>query len=139
MGIACRCLTRTNGVKCTKRMTLLKYPSAYKVQPKCPFCGGRSWYVETYRIEIEYQHPAGVCYCNAYKWPHRKFTGRCSELKFASDYWSESFDIGHCEGCNLLAEDDFGSPVCQAVSGQEDAKYCAAVQEFKLEHGLKEK
>lgn len=137
MGVPCRCLTRIDGIKCTKRVTLPRTPGSYKVQPKCPFCGGRSWYVETYRVKVEHQHLSGVCLCGAYKWPHRRFVGRCSEQRFANGYWSESYGVGACQGCNLLAEDEDGSPVCQAVTGQEDAKYCAAVQEFKLENGLK--
>lgn len=132
MGIACRCLTRTDGVKCTKRITLSKVPAAYKRQPACPFCNGRNWYVETYRIKKEYDHPAGVCCCSAYNWPHRKFTGRCSEKRFALAYWAESYGVGACAGCNLFSDGE-----CQVVTGQEDAKYCAAVQEFKLERGLK--
>jgi hypothetical protein len=138
VAVPCRCLTRTDGVKCTQRKSLPKMPEAYKKQPECPRCGGQSWYVETYRLKVEHSHPAGVCDCGAYRFPHRKFVGRCSKYRFAEYYWNNYFGGGSCEGCNSLnADDPDEPPYCEVVQGQENAKYCAAVQEFEVENNLK--
>jgi len=134
--IPCRCLTRTDGVKCTQRKSLPKRPDAYVRQPRCPRCGGRSWYIETYRIRTEL--PGQVtCDCGAYRHPHRKFSGKCSRLRHAVEYWSTWFGGGSCGECNCLGEDDDGGPYCQVAVGQESARYCAAVQEFEVEHELR--
>lgn len=131
MGVPCRCLTRIDGKKCTQRKTLKKNPRAYKEQPECPKCGGRNWYVETYRINTEY---GKICNCSAYNFPHLRFTGRCSRQYFAEEYWNLWFGRGSCEGCISLNETE-DIPYCEVVAGQESAKTCAAVQEFELENG----
>jgi hypothetical protein len=57
-------------------------------------------------------------------------------LRHAEEYWSTWFGGGSCGGCNCLSEDDDGVPYCQVIVGQENAAYCAAVQEFEVENGM---
>lgn len=67
-----------------------------------------------------------TCQCTAYKFPHRFGGGKCSWFRYANHHWNQYY--GHCQicaGCNSFVEGH-----CEVVTGQESAKYCAALQEF---------
>lgn len=63
-----RCLTRTNGRKCTGRRMLTKKPADYIRPPQCPHCGARRWYLDT---NIVRRHKRERCNCGGLHFTHR--------------------------------------------------------------------
>lgn len=62
-----------------------------------------------------------VCNCPSYRFPHRKFGGRCS----GSDIIEENYGSQECRDC-ILNENGY----CEVESGQEKTTECPLVQEF---------
>lgn len=52
--------------RCLKRLSMRLPWNLYVHAPKCPQCGGRTWWVDTHRRR---RADRPVCYCSAY--PHR--------------------------------------------------------------------
>lgn len=78
----CRCK------KCWARRTLNRHPEQYLKVPACS-CGHRDWYVDNYRITVEWGK-SGIerCDCAGYQFPHRKGGGWCfhnPELDLSDD------------------------------------------------------
>jgi len=88
----CRCLTRINGVKCTQRKSLQMRPKEYEPgrQPKCPQCGKRNWYIETYRMKKEMGYQP-MCRCSGYHFPHRHKSKYCFDNPQAEANHSERY------------------------------------------------
>ena len=83
----CRCK------KCFKRKTLKRHPDHYIIVPACS-CGSRSWYIDDYRIKVEYkQWRENCCDCVGYDFPHRKTSGWCVHgKKFNHNNYGEWLD-----------------------------------------------
>lgn len=66
-----------------------------------------------------------VCYCRAYRFPHRFGGGKCTLEKWVSRYWSKEPHSPECLDCHSYR---FGE--CEVDSGQEGPMECVALVEF---------
>lgn len=69
-----------------------------------------------------------VCYCSAYKFPHRFTGGRCSGYDFSQEYWEAHYGAGDCTHCPCFNSRE--GYECEVVTGQERVSQCRAFQEF---------
>jgi hypothetical protein len=68
-----------------------------------------------------------TCNCNAYKFPHRFGSGKCTGAFIAQETWERNYGGGICSSCNSFNEQERR---CEVVDGQESIKECEAWQEF---------
>lgn len=61
-----------------------------------------------------------TCKCRAYDFPHRFGGGRCTGIAIVEEHFPGNL----CSGCLLF------NGGCEVLTGQEDAKECAYVQDF---------
>lgn len=70
-----------------------------------------------------------VCRCDAYRFPHRQFSGRCSLQRWVDQFYEPYRK--ECSSCVHTALHD-----CQVVQGVEQPAHCPELREYIRYEGI---